>query len=83
MKQENKKAGKVIDAVELSKAQVEYIDNAIGYELQVIEMDNLYNQDRASLKKLLHEFLLSLLNDLIIKLILKKIFVISPLLILL
>ena len=54
MKQ-NTKPSKAVDAVELSKAQVEYIDNAIGYELQVIEMDNLYNQDRASLKKLLHE----------------------------
>jgi hypothetical protein len=54
MKQ-NTKPSKPVDAVELSKAQVEYIDNAIGYELQVIEMDNLYNQDRASLKKLLHE----------------------------
>jgi hypothetical protein len=55
MKQENKKAGKVVNAVELSPAKVEFIDNAIGYELQVIEMDNLYNKDRASLKKLLHE----------------------------
>ena len=45
----------VIDAVELSTAQVEYIDNAISYELQVIEMDNVYNQDRASLNKLLVE----------------------------
>ena len=54
MKQ-NTKPSKAVDAVELSSAQVEYIDNAIGYELQVIEMDNLYNQDRASLKKLLHE----------------------------
>ena len=39
--------------------------------------------DVDDLKKLLHDFLLSLLNDLIIKLILKKIFVRSPLLILL
>ena len=39
--------------------------------------------DVDDLKKLLHDFLLSLLNDLIIKLILKKIFVITPLLILL
>ena len=54
MKQ-NTKPSKAIDAVELSKAQVEYIDNAIGYELQVIEMDNLYNKDRASLKKSLLE----------------------------
>ena len=39
--------------------------------------------DVDDLEKLLHDLLLSLLNDLIIKLILKKIFVISPLLILL
>jgi hypothetical protein len=32
MKQ-NTKPSKVVDAVELSQAQVEYIDNAIGYEL--------------------------------------------------
>ena len=54
MKQ-NTKPSKVVDAVELSSTKVEFIDNAIGYELQVIEMDNLYNKDRASLKKLLHE----------------------------
>jgi hypothetical protein len=54
MKQ-NTKPSKVVNAVELSPAKVEFIDNAIGYELQVIEMDNLYNKDRASLKKLLHE----------------------------
>jgi len=62
MKQ-NTKPSKAVDAVELSKAQVEYIDNAIGYELQVIEMDNLYNQDRASLKKLLHENVALALTD--------------------
>ena len=62
MKQ-NTKPSKVVDAVELSKAQVEYIDNAIGYELQVIEMDNLYNQDRASLKKLLLENVALALTD--------------------
>jgi len=54
MKQ-NTKPSKVVDAVELSTARVEFIDNAIGYEIQVIEMENLYNKDRASLKKLLHE----------------------------
>ena len=62
MKQ-NKKPSKVIDAVELSPAKVEFIDNAIGYELQVIEMDNLYNKDRASLKKLLHENIALALGD--------------------
>ena len=45
----------VINAVELSISRVEFIDNAIGYEIQVIEMDNLYNKDRASLTKLLVE----------------------------
>ena len=54
MKQ-NTKPSKVVDAVELSTTRVEFIDNAIGYEIQVIEMENLYNKDRASLKKLLHE----------------------------
>ena len=45
----------VVNAVELTTARVEFIDNAIGYEIQVIEMDNLYNKDRASLTKLLVE----------------------------
>jgi hypothetical protein len=45
----------VINAVELSKAQVEYIDNAIGYELEVISMDNVYNETRGNLVKLLIE----------------------------
>ena len=55
MKQENKKAGKVINAVELSTNQKDSIHNAVNYQLEVIQMDNLYNKDRASLKKLLHE----------------------------
>lgn len=63
MKKENKKAGKVVNAVELSKAQVEYIDNAISYELQVIDMDNLYNKDRASLTRLLVENVALALTD--------------------
>jgi hypothetical protein len=54
MKQ-NTKPSKVVDAVELSKAQVEYIDNAIGYELEVISMDNVYNETRGNLVKLLIE----------------------------
>jgi hypothetical protein len=62
MKQ-NTKPSKVVNAVELSPAKVEFIDNAIGYELQVIEMDNLYNKDRASLKKLLHENIALALGD--------------------
>jgi hypothetical protein len=45
----------VIDAVELSQARVEYIDNAIGYQLDINKMDTIYNKDRASLKKLLLE----------------------------
>ena len=60
---QNKKPSKVVNAVELSPAKVEFIDNAIGYELQVIEMDNLYNQDRASLKKLLLENVALALTD--------------------
>jgi hypothetical protein len=63
MKQEIKKASKVVNAVELSKAQVEYIDNAISYELQVIDMDNLYNKDRASLTRLLVENVALALTD--------------------
>ena len=45
----------VINAVELSQARVEYIDNAIGYQLNINDMDTIYNKDRASLKKLLLE----------------------------
>jgi hypothetical protein len=45
----------VINAVELSQARIEYIDNAIGYQLNINDMDTIYNKDRASLKKLLVE----------------------------
>jgi hypothetical protein len=45
----------VVDAVDLSQARVEYIDNAIGYQLNINDMDTIYNKDRASLKKLLLE----------------------------
>jgi hypothetical protein len=55
MKKENQKASKVINAVELSTNQKDSIHNAVNYQLEVIQMDNLYNKDRASLKKLLHE----------------------------
>lgn len=54
-KDTNKKASKVVNAVELSTSQKDNIHNAVNYQLEVIEMDNLYNKDRASLKKLLHE----------------------------
>jgi len=54
MKQ-NTKPSEVVDAVELSQARVEYIDNAIGYQLDINDMDTIYNKDRASLKKLLVE----------------------------
>jgi hypothetical protein len=54
MKQNNKPS-KVIDAVELSPARVEFIDNAIGYQIDINKMDAIYNKDRASLKKLLLE----------------------------
>ena len=63
MKQETKKASKVVNAVELSTSRVEFIDNAIGYEIQVIEMDNLYNKDRASLTKLLVENIALAMTD--------------------
>jgi hypothetical protein len=53
----------VINAVELSTSRVEFIDNAIGYEIQVIEMDNLYNKDRASLTKLLVENIALAMTD--------------------
>jgi hypothetical protein len=54
MKQ-NTKPSKVVDAVNLSQARVEYIDNAIGYQLNINDMDTIYNTDRAQLKKLLLE----------------------------
>ena len=63
MKQENKKAGKVINAVELSTSQKDSIHNAVNYQLEVIQMDNIYNQDRASLKKLLHENIAIAMTD--------------------
>ena len=45
----------VINAIELSTNQKDSIHNAVNYQLEVIQMDNLYNKDRATLKKLLHE----------------------------
>jgi hypothetical protein len=62
MKQ-NTKPSKVVDAVELSTARVEFIDNSIGYQIEVIEMDNLYNKDRASLTKLLVENIALAMTD--------------------
>lgn len=59
----NKKAGKVIDAVELSSTQKDTIHNAVNYQLEIISMDNIYNKDRASLKKLLHENIALTLGD--------------------
>jgi hypothetical protein len=53
----------VINAVELSTNQKDSIHNAVGYQLEVIEMDNLYNKDRASLKKLLHENIALAMGD--------------------
>ena len=53
----------VVNVVELSTSRVEFIDNAIGYEIQVIEMDNLYNKDRASLTKLLVENIALAMTD--------------------
>ena len=63
MKQENKKAGKVVNAVELSTNQKDSIHNAVNYQLEVIQMDNLYNKDRATLKKLLHENIALAMGD--------------------
>lgn len=63
MKQETKKASKVINAVELSTNQKDSIHNAVNYQLEVIQMDNLYNKDRATLKKLLHENIALAMGD--------------------
>jgi hypothetical protein len=63
MKKENQKASKVINAVELSTNQKDSIHNAVNYQLEVIQMDNLYNKDRASLKKLLHENIAIAMGD--------------------
>ena len=60
---QNKKAGKVVNAVELSTNQKDSIHNAVNYQLEVIQMDNLYNKDRASLKKLLHENIALAMGD--------------------
>ena len=48
-------ASAVVQVVELSVARVEFIDNAIGYQFNINDMDNIYNKDRAQLKKLLVE----------------------------
>lgn len=53
----------VINAVELSTNQKDSIHNAVNYQLEVIQMDNIYNQDRASLKKLLHENIAIAMTD--------------------
>jgi hypothetical protein len=63
MKQETKKASKVVNAVELSTNQKDSIHNAVNYQLEVIQMDNLYNKDRATLKKLLHENIALAMGD--------------------
>ena len=63
MKQEIKKASKVVNAVELSTNQKDSIHNAVNYQLEVIQMDNLYNKDRATLKKLLHENIALAMGD--------------------
>ena len=54
MKKDTKSTkAQVVEA--LTKTQSEYLDNAIGYQLEVINMDNVYNKDRAVLVKLLVE----------------------------
>lgn len=50
-----KKASKVVEVIELSQAKKDFIHNAVNYELEIINMDNIYNQDRAKLKKFLIE----------------------------
>ena len=52
MNKDTKKPSKVLQVEELSKVQSEYLDNFVSYQLQVIEMDNIYNKDRATLVKL-------------------------------
>jgi hypothetical protein len=52
MNKDTKKPSKAIQVEELSKVQSEYLDNFVSYQLQVIEMDNIYNKDRATLVKL-------------------------------
>jgi hypothetical protein len=60
---QNKKPSKVVNAVELSTNQKDSIHNAVNYQLEVIQMDNLYNKDRATLKKLLHENIALAMGD--------------------
>ena len=48
-------SGAVVQVAELSTVRVEFIDNAIGYQFNINDMDNIYNKDRAQLKKLLVE----------------------------
>ena len=53
----------VINAVELSSTQKDTIHNAVNYQLEIISMDNIYNKDRATLKKLLHENIAIAMTD--------------------
>ena len=54
MKKDTKSTkAQVVEA--LTKTQSEYLDSVIGYQLEVINMDNVYNKDRAVLVKLLVE----------------------------
>lgn len=56
-------AGAVVQVVELSTVRVEFIDNAIGYQFNINDMDSIYNKDRASLKKLLLENIALAMTD--------------------
>ena len=53
----------VVNVVELSTVRVEFIDNAIGYQFNINDMDTIYNKDRASLKKLLIENIALAMTD--------------------
>ena len=56
-------SGAVVQVAELSTVRVEFIDNAIGYQFNINDMDTIYNKDRASLKKLLVENIALAMTD--------------------
>ena len=56
-------SGAVVQVAELSTVRVEFIDNAIGYQFNINDMDTIYNKDRASLKKLLIENIALAMTD--------------------
>jgi hypothetical protein len=56
-------SGAVVQVAELSTVRVEFIDNAIGYQFNINDMDTIYNKDRAQLKKLLVENIALAMTD--------------------